>query len=73
MRKIAKVSGLCCANCAAKLEKSLQKIDGVNSCQLNFMAQRVTFDIEDDKLESAIEEIKRITKKMEPNASYKGI
>ena len=37
------------------------------------MAQRVTFDIEDDKLESAIEEIKRITKKMEPNASYKGI
>ena len=67
------MSGLCCANCAAKLEKSLQKIDGVNSCQLNFMAQRVTFDIEDDKLESAIEEIKRITKKMEPNASYKGI
>ena len=73
MRKIAKVSGLCCAICAAKLEKSLQKIDGVNSCQLNFMSQRVTFDIEDDKLESAIEEIKRITKKMEPNASYKGI
>ena len=73
MRKIAKVMGLCCANCAAKLEKNLSKIDGVNSVQLNFMAQRVTFDIEDTKLDSVIEEIKRITKKMEPNAVYKGI
>ena len=57
MRKIAKVSGLCCANCAAKLEKNIQKIDGVKSCQLNFMAQRVTFDFDDEKMESAIEEI----------------
>lgn len=73
MRKIAKIKGLCCANCAAKLEKSLSKIKGVNSVQLNFMAQRITFDIEDSMVEDAIVEIKKITKKMEPEAEYKGI
>ena len=47
MRKIVRFTGVCCANCAARLERALEKIDGINSVQLNFMAQRVNFDIED--------------------------
>ena len=73
MRKIAKIKGLCCANCAAKLEKSLSKIKGVNSVQLNFMAQRVTFDIEDSMIDEVIADIKKLTKKLEPEVEYKGI
>ena len=50
MRKIVRFTGVCCANCAAKLERALEKIDGINSVQLNFMAQRVNFDIDDNKM-----------------------
>ena len=31
MRKIVRFTGVCCANCAAKLERALEKIDGINS------------------------------------------
>ena len=29
MRKIVRFTGICCANCAAKLERALERIDGV--------------------------------------------
>lgn len=73
MRKIAKITGLDCANCAAKLEKLLGKIKGVKAVQLNFMAQRITFELEEQNLEETISEIKSVTKKMEPDCVYKGL
>ena len=73
MRKIVRFTGVCCANCAAKLERALAKIDGVNSVQLNFMAQRVNFDIDDSKYDKVINEIKDVTNKVLPECQYKGI
>ena len=73
MRKIVRFTGVCCANCAAKLERSLEKIDGINSVQLNFMAQRVNFDIDDNKYEEVINKIKEVTNKVLPECQYKGI
>ena len=54
MKKIIRFSGLCCANCAAKLEVALNKIDGVNSAKLNFMAERIVFDIDINKYDGAV-------------------
>lgn len=73
MRKIVRFSGVCCANCAAKLERALEKIDGINSVQLNFMAQRVNFDIDDNKYEEVVKKIKEVTEKVLPECIYKGI
>ena len=73
MKKIVRFSGLCCANCAAKLEGALNKIDGVTSAKLNFMAERIVFDIDAEKYESAVEIIKNTFKKMEPDMEYKGL
>ena len=73
MRKIVRFTGVCCANCAAKLERALEKIDGINSVQLNFMAQRVNFDIDDNKYEEVIKKIKEVTEKVLPECIYKGI
>ena len=73
MRKIVRFTGVCCANCAAKLERALAKIDGINSVQLNFMAQRVNFDIDDNKYDKVINEIKEVTNKVLPECQYKGI
>jgi copper chaperone CopZ len=73
MRKIVRFTGVCCANCAAKLERALEKIDGINSVQLNFMAQRVNFDIDDNKYDEVINKIKEVTNKVLPECQYKGI
>ena len=73
MRKIVRFTGVCCANCAAKLERALEKIDGINSVQLNFMAQRVNFDIDDNKYEEVVKRIKEVTEKVLPECIYKGI
>ncbi len=73
MRKIVRFTGVCCANCAAKLERALEKIDGINSLQLNFMAQRVNFDIDDNKYDEVINKIKEVTNKVLPECQYKGI
>jgi copper chaperone CopZ len=73
MRKIVRFTGVCCANCAAKLERALEKIDGINSVQLNFMAQRVNFDIDDNKYDEVINKIKEVTNKILPECQYKGI
>ena len=33
-----------CANCAAKVEDAIKKIDGVNNATVSFMTQKLTLD-----------------------------
>jgi Cd2+/Zn2+-exporting ATPase len=36
-----RISGMDCADCALKLEKAVAKVDGVNSCQVNFATAKM--------------------------------
>ena len=67
MRKVFKLEDLCCANCAAKIQDSIAKLDGVNNVSVNFLTQKFTLDAEDDKFAAAFEESKKIFKKIEPD------
>lgn len=67
MKKIIQVSNLDCANCARKLEEKLQKVEGVNTCNVSFMMQRISLDIEDSKAEEIINNVKKVCKKVEPD------
>ena len=42
MKKKFKLQDLDCANCAAKMEESIKKIDGVNDAVVSFMTQKMT-------------------------------
>ena len=46
MKKKFKLQDLDCANCAAKMEESIKKIDGVNDAVVSFMTQKMTVDAE---------------------------
>ena len=37
MKSKFKIKGLDCANCASQLEKSIQKLDGIESANISFM------------------------------------
>ena len=41
MKKTYLIEDLCCANCANKIETGIQKLDGVTSASLNFIAQKL--------------------------------
>ena len=42
MKKTFKLIDLDCANCAAKMEDAIKKIDGVTAAAVSFMQQKLT-------------------------------
>ena len=65
MKKVFRLTGLDCPNCAMKLEKKLNKVDGVNSAQVNFMTMRLTIDIEDNNYDAILAEVRKEAKKID--------
>lgn len=67
MRKSFKVNGIDCANCAAKLERGIAKIKGVESCAVVFATSRLVLEAPDDKFEEVLKEAVAVAKKLEPD------
>ena len=56
-----------CANCAAKVEEAVKKIDGVNDATVNFMAQKLVLDADDARFDEILKEVEAVAKKVEPD------
>ena len=67
MKKVIKIENLCCPNCSAKVEAGIKKLDGVNSCVVSFLAQKIILDAEDSKMDTICEKIAEIAKDVEPD------
>ena len=67
MKKRYLIEDLCCANCAAKMEENIQKIEGVNSANVNFLTQKLTLDADEARLDAILDEAERIIKKIQPD------
>ncbi len=71
MKKIIKMEGLCCANCAAKIEEGVKKLSGVKEASLSFMTQRLTIEVEDGREDSVVEEARKVAARVEPEAGFR--
>lgn len=67
MKKVFKLEDLDCANCAAKMERGIAKINGVMSANVSFMSQKLTIEADDAKFDEIMKEVVRICKKIEPD------
>ena len=56
-----------CANCAAKVEAAVKKIDGVNAPTVNFMAQKPVLDPAHARFDERLKEVEAVAKKVEPD------
>ena len=65
--KIYIIENLDCANCAAKMEAAIKKLDGVNDASVNFMTQKMTVDADDARFEAIMDEAQKICRKIEPD------
>lgn len=69
MKRTYNIYDLDCAHCAAKLESEIAKIKGVESANVNFIAQKLIIEAEDDSFEAIIKEVREIAKKVEPDCT----
>ena len=67
MRKSFKLQDLDSANCAAKMENAISKIDGVNKVTISFMTQRMVLDADDARYNDILDEAQRVCKRVEPD------
>ena len=67
MKKKFKLTDLDCANCAAKIEDAIKKLDGVNDASVSFMMQKMTIDADDARFEEIMKEVVEVCKKVEPD------
>lgn len=68
MKKSFAIEDLCCANCAAKIEKAVNKLPEVQRATLNFMTLRLTIESETADWEALMKDVTRIFAKIEPES-----
>ena len=68
-----KIRGLDCANCANELERAIQKIDGIKSVSINFIAERMELEYDENNEDEIIKKVKKIIKKEEPDVTIENI
>ena len=67
MKKVFKMEDLECANCAAKMERAIAKLDGVVSVNISFISQKLTIEADDARFDDIMKEAAKICKKVEPD------
>ena len=67
MKKVFKMQDLECANCAAKMQDAIGKIDGVESVSVNFLTQRLTLEAPEERMEEILKKADKAIRKFEPD------
>lgn len=67
MKKVFKLDELDCANCAAKIEDAINKIDGVEKATVNFMMRKLTIVADENVIDKIVDEAQKVIKKIEPD------
>lgn len=62
-----------CANCAAKMEEEISKLDGVNSVNVSFISTKMTLELAEENVDEIFSKIEKIVKKIEPDVKLKKI
>lgn len=67
MKKKFKLTDLDCANCAAKMETAIKKIDGVTDVTVSFLTQKMTIEADDGRFDDIVKEAAAVCRKIEPD------
>lgn len=67
MKKVYKLEDLDCANCAAKMERAVSKLDGVESVSISFLTQRMYLDADESRFDEIMDSVVKTCQKIEPD------
>lgn len=71
MKVTLKIDGLCCANCASKIEAESAKIPGASNVNLTFITEKIRFESDESEVDRIVSEISRISKRIEGKSTVK--
>lgn len=67
MKKVFRLKDLDCANCAAKMETAIKKIDGVTGATVSYMTQKLTLEAPDEVFDRVLKQAVKAVQKVEPD------
>lgn len=67
MRKVFEMEDLDCANCAAKMEAAINKIDGVQKATVSYMAKKMTIEADDAVFDRVVKDAVKAIARVEPD------
>ena len=67
MKKVYKLEDLDCANCAAKMERAVARIEGVSSVSISFMSQRMSIEADENRFDEIMDQVAKTCRKVEPD------
>lgn len=67
MKKVFDLEDLDCANCAAKMEEGIKKIEGVIDASVNFMTQKMMLEAPDAEFDKILKQVVKVCRKVEPD------
>ena len=73
MKKVFRVEGLECANCAAKMERGINALPGVTAATLSFMTGKLTIEANEDSMAKIVAEAGKIVSRVEPGVTLKQV
>lgn len=65
MKSKFKIKGLDCANCAAELERAIQKVEGISEASISFITEKLIIECKEQEKEEIIDKIRKVIKKVE--------
>lgn len=71
MKKSFRLVGLDCANCAAKIEREVAKLPGVDKAVVSFMTTKMTIEADESKMDEIVKQATAIVNKLEPDVVVK--
>ena len=73
MKKVFKMQDLDCANCAAKMERAISQLDGVQKVSISFLAQKMTLEADDARFDEIVKQAVTCVKKVDAECEVLGV
>ncbi len=73
MKKTFLLEGLCCANCAAKIETGINKLDGIDKATISFLTSKLVIETAEEPSKDLLKKIEKTVHKVEPDVEMKEI
>lgn len=67
MKKTYMMEDLDCAHCAAKMEEQIRKLEGVFEVSINFFAQKMIIELDEERVDDIMKQAQRAVSKVDPN------
>ena len=67
MKKRYNLRDLDCANCAAKMENAIRRIDGVRDASVSFLTHKLTLEADEGRFDAILREAVAVCRKIEPD------